>query len=116
QELGYYYGVSDIFIHAAKNEPWGVSVQEALSCNCTVITSNKVGSSKDLIVEGKNGFTYTFGEARELAQAVENSFLLTHQKKTLVNIKILHDWSYEKMGTEINSLGNLNLNSALKFI
>jgi glycosyltransferase involved in cell wall biosynthesis len=111
QELGYYYGTADIFIHAAKDEPWGVSVHEALACGCTLITSDKVGSSTDLIVEGKNGFTYPFGDAEKLAHAINQSFSMNHQEKKLVNIEILHDWSYEKMNKEINSLVNLGIDN-----
>lgn len=104
QELGYYYGIIDIFIHAARNEPWGVSVHEALSCGCTVITSDKVGSSKDLIVEGKNGFTYAFGDAEKLAQAIESSLKIDSGEKSITNKAILNEWGYPKMLSEIRSV------------
>ncbi len=106
QELGYYYGISDIFIHAAKNEPWGVSVHEALACGCTVITSNKVGSSTDLIIEGKNGFTYPFGDSDKLAKAIESSIELDKDIKTNTNTTLLKSWSYSKMLNEIQSVSD----------
>jgi glycosyltransferase involved in cell wall biosynthesis len=104
QELPYYYGISTIFIHAAKNEPWGVSVQEALSCGCTVIASDKVGSSKDLIVEGENGYTYPFNNTEILSSKIKQSFLLDKVKKNHTNELLLNNWGYTKMWEEIKSV------------
>lgn len=103
QELAYYYGISDIFVHAAKNEPWGVSVHEALACGCTVITSDKVGSSTDLIVEGKNGFTYPFGDDKKLAETIEATLNIDSGEKIKTNKKVLDKWGYPEMFSEIKS-------------
>jgi glycosyltransferase involved in cell wall biosynthesis len=100
-ELPAYYQLSDIFIHAAQNEPWGVSVQEALAAGCTVICSDKVGAAKDLIENNVNGFTYTFGHHQELKTAIESSFSLNGSKKELKNKEILDKWSYASMWTNI---------------
>ncbi len=103
QELPSYYGISNVFIHAAKNEPWGVSVHEALSCGCTVITSDMVGSSKDLIIEAENGFTYPFGDVKQLAKKIKSSLNINLNKKEKTNTAILKNWSYVKMWDEIIS-------------
>jgi len=39
-----YYFSSDVFLHFAHSEPWGVSPQDALVSGLGLITSNKVGS------------------------------------------------------------------------
>jgi len=104
QELPTYYGISAIFIHAAKNEPWGVSVQEALACGCAVITSDKVGSSKDLIVEGENGFTYPFSNIEILASKIKQSFQLDKVKNNHKNELLLNKWGYTQMWQEINTV------------
>jgi glycosyltransferase involved in cell wall biosynthesis len=104
QELAYYYGMSDVFIHAAKNEPWGVSVHEAISCGCTVITSDKVGSSKDLIVETKNGFTYPYRDVKQLAKNISASLIINPSEKEETNVSILKDWGYARMWEEISSI------------
>jgi glycosyltransferase involved in cell wall biosynthesis len=104
QELGYYYGFCDIFIHAAKNEPWGVSVHEALSCGCTVITSDKVGSSKDLIVESKNGFTYPFGDDKLLAETIAYALELDYKEKQIINTTVLNNWGFQRMWEYIREI------------
>jgi glycosyltransferase involved in cell wall biosynthesis len=108
QELPYYYGISHVFIHAAKNEPWGVSVHEALSCGCTVITSDMVGSSKDLIVESENGFTYPFNDSEALALHIKQSSELDANDYKSITETILSKWGYAQMWNEIKT-------AALKF-
>jgi glycosyltransferase involved in cell wall biosynthesis len=103
QELPNYYGISDIFIHAAKNEPWGVSVHEALSCGCTVITSDMVGSSKDLITDGVNGFTYPFNDSEALALHIKQSSELIANDYKSITETILSKWGYAQMWSEIKT-------------
>jgi glycosyltransferase involved in cell wall biosynthesis len=110
QQLPYYYGLSTIFIHAAKNEPWGVSVQEAISCGCTVITSDMVGSSKDLIVEGVNGFTYPFGDYNLLVKKIKSALKLTDLVKKETNKLVLKKWGYDQMWKEIKNAALMYIN------
>ena len=101
--------MSTIFIHAAKNEPWGVSVHEAISCDCTVITSDMVGSSKDLISEGVNGFTYSFGDYTYLANQIQESVILNRSKKNEINQLVLETWGYQSMWKEIKNAAFVRL-------
>ncbi|WP_026903765.1 glycosyltransferase family 4 protein [Pedobacter glucosidilyticus] len=100
-ELPAYYQLSDTFIHAAQDEPWGVSVQEALAGGCTVVCSDKVGAAKDLIEHNLNGFTYTFGHPEELKTAIEASFHINPSLKSLKNKEVLGKWSYATMWSNI---------------
>lgn len=102
-ELGYYYGLANIFVHAAKNEPWGVSVQEALSSGCTVITSDKVGASVDLIDIGMNGFIYKYSNISELKSYLIKSFALNSEKRNQITKIRLSGWSYEEMWRQIQT-------------
>lgn len=99
--LPHYYGLAHVFVHAAKNEPWGVSVQEAIASGCTVITSDKVGSSTDLIKEGLNGFVYPYQDINTLSTLLEKSFELNLKKKEETNQTVLKDWGYGFMWNEI---------------
>lgn len=101
-ELPKFYSIADLFVHTSINEPWGVSVQEAMACGLPVITSTTVGSSFDLIVDGKNGYTYKAGDISDLAKKIE--FILKMDKTLInrVNEGILNEWNYEK--TTVNIL------------
>lgn len=101
--LPLYYGLAAIFVHAAKNEPWGVSVQEAISSGCTVITSDKVGSSTDLIKEGLNGFVYPYQDINKLSTLLKQCFKLNLEKKEETNKTVLKDWGYGFMWNEIKT-------------
>lgn len=65
-ELPKFYGISDLFVHPAIDECWGVSVNEALACGLPVITSDGVGSRIDLINEGENGFVFSKQDVQSL--------------------------------------------------
>ncbi len=43
-QLHEYFWASDIFVHLAKFEPWGISAQDALVANLKIVTSDRVGS------------------------------------------------------------------------
>ncbi len=93
-ELQALYAVSDLFVHPAREERWGVSVQEALACGLPVITSSRVGAARDLIAPGKNGATYTAGDHAELARRIDEILRLDPAAVRQENRRILADWDY----------------------
>lgn len=96
-----FYKLSEVFIHAAQDEPWGVSVQEAMAGNCFVICSDKVGASFDLLVSGKNGFTYTYGQTDELANYIHQALNIKEEVYIKTNQQILDRWNYDFMFQEV---------------
>ena len=48
-QLGTYFAAADTFLHLARSEPWGVSVQDALYAGLGVIASTQVGSARHLL-------------------------------------------------------------------
>jgi glycosyltransferase involved in cell wall biosynthesis len=50
-----YYRACDVFIHAAKDEAFGLTVTEALACGVPVVAT-AVGGIKEQIEDGMNGF------------------------------------------------------------
>ena len=50
-----YYQASDIYIHAAKAEVWGLTITEALACGIPVVATD-VGGIKEQIINGVTGF------------------------------------------------------------
>lgn len=67
-ELPRYYVMSDVFVHPAVNEPWGVSVNEAMACGLPVVVARGVGAGTDLIREGETGFVFPNGDAETLSK------------------------------------------------
>lgn len=101
--LPLFYSISSVFVHDSKDEPWGVSVQEAIACNIPVIASNKVGAGYDLIYFDKNGYTYEIGDVNDLSKKIEKSLLLNKKTVMETNIEILDYWKYETIISEIKS-------------
>jgi glycosyltransferase involved in cell wall biosynthesis len=48
-QLPDWYGRADVFVHPAPDEPWGVSVAEALACGVPVIAAEGVGAAAEMI-------------------------------------------------------------------
>jgi glycosyltransferase involved in cell wall biosynthesis len=93
-ELPALYAVSDLFLHPAREERWGVSVQEALACGLPAITSSRVGAARDLIEPGENGATYAAGDDAELARRIDEILRLDPAAVRAKNGRILADWDY----------------------
>lgn len=101
-----YYAIASVFIHDSRDEPWGVSVQEAIACNVPVIASNRVGAGYDLIIDDENGFTYKSGDVVDLSVKIVNSILLDERKIIETNKNLLQYWNYETIILEIKSCDN----------
>lgn len=96
-ELPTLYAISDLFLHPAREERWGVSVQEALACGLPVITSSRVGAGHDLIEPGKNGSVYEAsgeGGDGELARRIDEALRLDPAAVREHNRRILSRWDY----------------------
>lgn len=70
-ELAAFYVMSDLLIVPSHTEPWGLVVNEALTCGLPVIASNRVGAAADLIIPGENGFVVSPGDVQELTARIE---------------------------------------------
>lgn len=94
-QLVSYYAMADLFVHAAANEPWGVSVHEAIACGLPVVASSRVGAAFDLIRHGSNGFVYESGDTHDLrsrlAATIDN---LTAEQVASANRDVLARWNY----------------------
>jgi glycosyltransferase involved in cell wall biosynthesis len=50
------FGESDVFIHPARHDGWGVVIHEALAAGMPVIATRETGAAHELLEDGKNGF------------------------------------------------------------
>lgn len=66
-DLPRYYADADVFVHAARVEPWGVSVQEAMASCLPVLASGAVGSSRELLPLEQSTWCFEPGDTERLA-------------------------------------------------
>jgi glycosyltransferase involved in cell wall biosynthesis len=93
-ELPSLYAACDLFVHAAQEERWGVSVAEALACGLPVVTSSRVGAGHDLIIAGGNGWPYSAGDSAELARRTWQALALDRQAVAACSREVLAGWDY----------------------
>jgi glycosyltransferase involved in cell wall biosynthesis len=67
------YTGADLMVLPSLYEAFGVVVNEAMLCGCPVIVSDHVGAARDLITEGRTGFTYPCGDVEVLAKLLERA-------------------------------------------
>ncbi|HKV06525.1 MAG TPA: glycosyltransferase family 4 protein [Thermoanaerobaculia bacterium] len=100
-ELPALYAAADLFVHPAREERWGVSVQEALACGLPVVASSRVGAGVDLIAPGENGFPYEAGDEAGLAVRVEEALALEPERVRARSADILSRWDYNATWTHL---------------
>ncbi len=102
-DLPKYYAISNVFVHPAINEPWGVSVNEAMACGIPVIASEGVGAGTDLITEWKTGAIFSNRDSNslteKLSQIVTNQELLFNMGKSAK--QKISQWTYEQTYQEL---------------
>lgn len=107
-DLPKYYAISDVFVHPAPREPWGVSVNEAMACGVPVIAAEGVGAGVDLIIEGETGLTFPNHDVRRLCDSLQRLFadkqLLAYMSPAAK--EKVAEWSYEQTHKEfLKALG-----------
>jgi glycosyltransferase involved in cell wall biosynthesis len=88
------YAAADLFVHAAREERWGVSVAEALACGLPVVSSSRVGAGYDLVESGRNGWRYSAGDPGELARRIGEALDLDRLAVAAVSRGVLARWDY----------------------
>lgn len=69
-ELPGYYGLAAGFIHASTSEQWGLVVNEAMASGLPVLVSQRCGCVRDLVHDGKNGWTFDPEDVGDIARAI----------------------------------------------
>jgi|AntAceMinimDraft_13_1070369.scaffolds.fasta_scaffold31956_1 glycosyltransferase involved in cell wall biosynthesis len=69
EKLAPYYSMADFFIQPSNNETLGFTILESLACGTPVINCKDCSS---FIINGYNGFTYPFGNKKELTLLIDS--------------------------------------------
>ena len=67
------YTAADLMVLPSVYDAFGVVVNEAMLCGCTVAASDHVGAARDLIVQGRTGFVYPCGDVDALAHVLRQA-------------------------------------------
>lgn len=70
-QLPHWYGRADVFVHPAPDEPWGVSVTEALACGVPVIAAEGVGAAHEVLTSRHTGAVFPNASPSALAEQLE---------------------------------------------
>lgn len=74
-DLVKYYSISDIFVLPTLKDVWGLVVNEAMCCRLPIITTNVAGCSKDMVIEGENGFIIDPKDSSQLSSAIRKMLI-----------------------------------------
>jgi len=81
EQLPVYYAVADVFVLPAHSDPWGLVLNEAMSCGLPVISSDVAGATFDLIYPGVNGYIFRRGDVEELTNYLKD--ILSDEEKRI---------------------------------
>jgi len=110
--LPLYYAACDIFVLPSINEPWGLVINEVMSCGLPVVVANGIGAADDLVQDGVNGFTFEPLNPVDLASKLKlilknNSLRIEMSKQSNI---IMNSWSYMECAEGVqNACKNIGL-------
>jgi len=93
------YRLADVFILPSKSgETWGLAANEAMASGCVVILSTNCGACRDVIVEGKNGFSFVAGNKEELKEKIKKIMELNNlNEMKLFAQEYIQKFSFDKI-------------------
>jgi 1,2-diacylglycerol 3-alpha-glucosyltransferase len=100
EQLRQYYQNASYFILPSRyGETWGLAVNEAMASGLPVLVSNEAGCASTLLVQGRNGYTFSPERVEELSGLLS----LMHKKSRAelagmgqASVKIIDSWGLER--------------------
>ncbi len=104
-DLKKYYSAADVLIVPSLYESFGLVVIEALACGTPVLVS-QIGEMRNIIIEGKNGFSFLPNNPLSLGQCLECFFAAKGKmwSKEKISLKVKNRFSWLKTGEETYSV------------
>jgi glycosyltransferase involved in cell wall biosynthesis len=104
EDLPTYYGLAGAFVHAGMIEPWGLVVNEAMAAGLPVIVSRTCGCVDELVVSGRNGFTFDPLQTSELTRLLlyVASESCERQRMASEGRAIIAEWAPDRFATGLS--------------
>jgi glycosyltransferase involved in cell wall biosynthesis len=100
------YAAGDVLVLPSQvHETWGLVVNEAMHFGLAIVASDKVGSARDLVVHGRNGFVFEARSASALTGALEatleNAGALAQMGDA--SQRLIEVWSFETAAAAVRT-------------
>ncbi len=69
-ELPRFFDIATVFVLPARQEPWGLIVNEVMNAGKAVIVTDDIGCQPDLVTDGVEGYVYPVGDVAALVEAL----------------------------------------------
>jgi len=95
---------ADVLILPSYSEPWGLVVNEALVCGLPVVVSDKSGCARDLVENGKNGYTFDPYDTSQLTELLLNFMDSTPEYRKALGLhgqKLVSRFAVQKVAREM---------------
>ncbi len=98
RRLAALYDLCDLFVLPSARETWGLVVNEVMNAARPVIASDRVGSARDLVCDGINGFVYPFGDIAALSARLRESLADRERLAAMgrESRRIIEGWGFEQ--------------------
>lgn len=70
EALSEFYALAEALVFPTHSDPWGLVVNEAMSCGLPVVVANVAGCASDLVQDGWNGLVVPPGDVSQLTGAM----------------------------------------------
>ncbi len=100
EEMSIFYSIADVLVLPSSYDPSPKAINEAMNFSLPIITTDKVGTSGDLVINGKNGFVYETGNINMLFECVLKA-LKNKEKMGKRSLEIVSQWNFEENANAI---------------
>ena len=104
------YGLSQGFVHVPLREQWGLVINEAAACGQPMILSKACGAARELLQEGRNGWSVEASNGNELAAAVRAMMSISIDQNAemgAISRSIVAEWGPERFARELAQAASL---------
>ena len=97
-ELPKYYAAADVFALPSLWEEFGLVVNEAMCCGLPVVASETVAATKDLVINGGNGFVFGPGDVETLSMRLGELLVSPSMRQAFGrrSQEMIREWSYNQ--------------------